>query len=424
MLEHMHIQAVVDALQRFEFVYPFVMAGVWVAGALFFWWFEERGTARSSGPSLPAPCPRAAILVPCHNEAPQVRDTIRALTELRYPDYEIIAVDDGSTDATGAILEALATDEPRLRVLRLPVNRGKAAALCAGIQLTGAEYVICIDGDALLDEDALGWMVRALSASDDIGGVTGNPRIRTRSTALGRLQIGEFSTLVGLIKRAQMVMGHLFTVSGVVCGFRRRALAEVGYWRTDMLTEDVDVTWRLQLAGWRIVFEPRALCWILSPETLRGLWRQRLRWSTGAVQVFLGCLPQLLRWRSRGMWVIAGEYLASVAWALVAVTLTAIWTAGLLPGVSLPVSVGGLIPREWGLTLGAMFFLQVAVGMALDRRYEPGVERYLPSVIGYPFAFWILTALTVVVGLPRALVRARGRQAIWVSPDRGLRSDP
>jgi biofilm PGA synthesis N-glycosyltransferase PgaC len=52
------------------------------------------------------------------------------------------------------------------------------------------------------------------------------------------------------------------------------------------------------------------------------------------------------------------------------------------------------------------------------------VERYLPSVIGYPFAFWILTALTVVVGLPRALVRARGRQAIWVSPDRGLRSDP
>ena len=206
MLEH--AQTVVDALQRFEFVYPFVMAGVWVAGAVFFWWFEERGAAGSLDLSLPTPCPRAAVIVPCHNEAPQVRDTIRALTELRYPDYEIIAIDDGSTDGTGPILEALAADEPRLRVLRLPVNRGKAAALRAGIQLTDAEHVICIDGDALLDEDALAWMVRALSASDDIGGVTGNPRIRTRSTALGRLQIGEFSTLVGLIKRAQMVMGH------------------------------------------------------------------------------------------------------------------------------------------------------------------------------------------------------------------------
>jgi biofilm PGA synthesis N-glycosyltransferase PgaC len=422
MLEH--AQAVVDALQRFEFVYPFVMAGVWIAGALFFWWFEERDPVGSTGPPPVASGSRAAVIVPCHNEAPHVRDTIRALTELRYPDYQIIAVDDGSTDRTGAILEALAASEPRLRVLRLPVNRGKAAALRAGVQLTDAEYVICVDGDAILDEDALAWMVRALASADDVGGVTGNPRIRTRSTALGRLQIGEFSTLVGLIKRAQMVTGHLFTISGVVCGFRRRALEGVGYWRTDVLTEDVDVTWRLQLAGWRVRFEPRALCWILTPETLRGLWHQRLRWATGAVQVFLGCLPQLLRWRSRGMWVIAGEYLVSVVWAFVAVALTGLWIIGLLPGVALPVSVSGLVPREWGLTLGAMFFLQVAVGMALDRRYEPGVERYLPSVIGYPFAFWILTALTVVVGLPRALVRARGRQAVWVSPDRGLRSDP
>lgn len=418
------LQAIVDLLQRFEFVYPFVMAAVWVAGALFFWWLEERGADGATGPTLSGPWPRAAIVVPCHNEAPQIVDTIRALAELRYPDYEIVAVDDGSTDRTAEILEQLAAAEPRLRVLRLPQNRGKAAALRAGVQVTDASYVICVDGDALLDEQALGWMVRALARAPDVGAVTGNPRIRTRSTALGRLQIGEFSTLVGLIKRAQMVMGHLFTVSGVVCGFRRSALEEVGYWRTDVLTEDVDVTWRLQLAGWRVAFEPRALCWILSPETLRGLWRQRLRWATGAVQVFLGCLPPLLRWRSRGMWVIAAEYLTGVLWALVAVTLTALWVVGLLPGVALPVTLGGLVPREWGVTLGAMFFLQVCVGMALDRRYEPGVERYLPSVIGYPFAFWILTALTVAVGLPRALLRAPGRQAVWVSPDRGLRADP
>ncbi len=124
------------------------------------------------------------------------------------------------------------------------------------------------------------------------------------------------------------------------------------------------------------------------------------------------------------MWVIAAEYLASVAWALVAVSLTVIWAIDLVPGVELPVSVGGLIPGEWGLTLGAMFLFQVAVGMALDSRYEPGVGRYLTSVIGYPFAFWIITALTVAVGVPRAVFRARGRQAVWVSPDRGLRSIP
>jgi biofilm PGA synthesis N-glycosyltransferase PgaC len=62
--------------------------------------------------------------------------------------------------------------------------------------------------------------------------------------------------------------------------------------------------------------------------------------------------------------------------------------------------------------------------MALDHRYEPGVHRYLPSVIGYPFAFWILGALTVTAALPRGLARARGRHAVWISPDRGLRSEP
>jgi poly-beta-1,6-N-acetyl-D-glucosamine synthase len=70
--------------------------------------------------------------------------------------------------------------------------------------------VICVDGDALLDEHAVTWMARALTLGPRVGGVTGNPRIRTRSTALGRLQLGEFSSLVGLIKRAQMVWGRLF----------------------------------------------------------------------------------------------------------------------------------------------------------------------------------------------------------------------
>ncbi len=417
-------QAVVDALQRFEFTYPFVMACVWVAGALFYWWFEERGGPRHDRPPPLTAYPRAAVLVPCHDEAPHVVETVRALTRLRYPDYEVIAVNDGSTDATGRLLDALAAEEPRLRVVHLPTNQGKAAALRAGIGLTEAEYVICVDGDALLDEHALSWLVRALASDARVGGVTGNPRVRTRSTALGRLQVGEFSSLIGLIKRAQMVAGRLFTVSGVVCGFRARALAEVGYWRTDALTDDVDVSWRLQLAGWRLRFEPRALCWILMPETLGGFWRQRLRWATGGAQVFLRSLPDLVRLRSRGMWVIAAEYAAGVAWALVAFTLSALWLVGQVPGVSLPVSVGSLVPREWGLTLGVLFFVQVTVGMALDRRYEPGVGKYVGSVIGYPIAFWMVTVLTVVVGLPRALLRARGHQAVWVSPDRGLRVEP
>lgn len=250
--------------------------------------------------------------------------------------------------------------------------------------------------------------------------MTGNPRIRTRSTTLGRLQIGEFSTLIGLIKRSQTVCGRLFTVSGVICAFRREALAEVGYWRSDVQTEDVDVSWRLQLAGWRLTFEPRALTWILMPETLRGLWRQRLRWATGAAQVFLRSLPALARRDALPMWPTAIEYVASVAWAWTTVTLAVLWAIQLFSGPVLGVTIGGLVPEEWGIALGAVFLVQIAAGMSLDRRSEPGVGRYFFSVLGYPIAFWMLMAITVVVGWPRALFSVRGYPAVWVSPDRGV----
>src|SRR5262245_32417312 len=200
------MQDLVDVLQRFAFGYPFVMALVWVAGALFFWWLEERrGPPYDRPPALAHP-PRVAIIVPCHDEAAHIAETIEALTRIRYPAYEIVAVDDGSTDETGRVLDAPARRGPRLRVVDRDENQGKANALRAAVRVTDVAYVICVDGDALLDEHAVTWMVAALDRSPRTGAVTGNPRIRSRSTALGQLQVGEFSSLIGLIKRSQMVL--------------------------------------------------------------------------------------------------------------------------------------------------------------------------------------------------------------------------
>jgi biofilm PGA synthesis N-glycosyltransferase PgaC len=86
-----------------------------------------------------------------------------------------------------------------------------------------------------------------------------NPRIRTRSTLIGRIQVGEFSSIIGLIKRTQRIYGRVFTVSGVIAAFRRQALADVGYWSPDMITEDIDISWKLQLRHWDI-FSSRGRC--------------------------------------------------------------------------------------------------------------------------------------------------------------------
>jgi biofilm PGA synthesis N-glycosyltransferase PgaC len=282
----------------FSFYYPLFMAYLWMVGAVNYYIRFERQSVRDESPTgknFEAP---VSILIPMRNEAENAAETIAHALTLDYPEYEIIAVNDGSTDDTGVILDRIALEEPRLRVIHLAVNQGKAIALEMAAMIARHEFVVCIDGDAILDTHAVRWMVRHFGGPR-VGAVTGNPRIRNRSTLLGKVQVGEFSAIVGLIKRAQRTYGRIFTVSGVVTAFRKAALHDVGYWSPEMLTEDIDVTWRMQIRHWDIRYEPHAVVWILMPETFKGLWRQRLRWAMGGVQVVLKYARDLNQWRTR-----------------------------------------------------------------------------------------------------------------------------
>lgn len=261
-------------------------------------------------------------------------------------------------------------------------------------------------------------MVGHLIDGPRVGAVTGNPRIRNRTTLMGRMQIGEFSAIIGLIKRAQRTYGRLFTISGVICAFRRTALHDVGYWSDRMVTEDIDISWRLQMAGWDIRYEPNALCWILMPETLRGLWSQRLRWACGGVEVLLSHGRSVLGWKKRRMWGVLLEYLLSLARAYVMLTIIVVWLVGLF--VQLPPAwhVDTILPRWHGVALALVCMLQFATSLLIERRYEARMARHFYWVIWYPIAFWMLGMFTAVVAFPRTLLRRR-RRAVWISPDRG-----
>jgi len=412
--------SLVLAMQAFVWLFPFVMGWFWITGGIIYWVFREREFLRPSDIPEKKEWPRAAVIVPCFNEEETIVETIGTLSHLDYPDFEVVAINDGSNDKTAVLLELLQQQYKFLRVVNLEHNRGKALAMRVGVAATDAEYIICIDGDALLEPNALRWLVYSLTLRPNIGGVTGNPRIRNRKTLLGRLQVGEFSSIVGLIKRTQMVYGRVFTVSGVVCGFRKRALHEVGYWGADMLTDDIDITWRLQEGGWRIRYEPNAMCWILMPETLRGLWSQRLRWAQGGAEVILKRLGGGAKGLSFRMLPLVGEYIVSVIWAHITMGIMLLWVASLMPFVSLSFELHGIIPSHWGLCLAATFFIQSLVSMTLEHRYERGLFRFLGWLIWYPTAYWMISAVTSIVGLYRAVFLSRKRHVTWVSPDRGI----
>jgi biofilm PGA synthesis N-glycosyltransferase PgaC len=283
------------------------------------------------------------------------------------------------------------------------------------------EFLVCIDGDTLLDEHAAHWMMRHLLDSSRVGAVTGNPRIRNRSTLLGKLQVGEFSSIIGLIKRAQRVYGRIFTVSGVIAAFRKRALLDVGYWNVDMVTEDIDVSWRLQMRHWDVRYEPNALCWLLTPETVHGLWRQRLRWAQGGSEVLLRYASGLFNWRRRRMWPVALEYVLSLVWAYLMLVVIALWAVGKFVPLPPDLAIPSLLPRWHGVILGLTCLSQFLLSLVIDRRYETRIGRNYYWMIWYPIAYWMINTLTTVVAFPRALLKRRGVRAVWVSPDRGLR---
>lgn len=406
---------------NFVFYYPLFMSYLWMMGALIFYWKERKEPPYQQPAELDV-YPMVAVLIPCLNEGDNAEETISHALSLDYPNFEVIAINDGSSDNTAEVLDRLAERFEKLRVVHLAQNQGKAVALQAGSLLTQAEFLIGIDGDALLDPHAAKWMIRHFLQDRTVAAVTGNPRIRTRSTLLGRIQVGEFSSIVGMIKRAQRSFGRLFTVSGVITAFRKSAVHEVGYWSPNMLTEDIDITWKLQRAGWDIRFEPNALVWILMPETLNGLWKQRLRWAMGGAQVLVKNLDVFFKPKLNFLWPLMFELCLTLVWSYLMLIMAILWLLhfvvplGELSGISSP-----FLPYGSGILLGATCLLQFALSKWMDSRYEPNLGKNYYWMIWYPFVFWLITITATIVAFPKVLLRGDEKRARWVSPDRGMR---
>jgi len=409
----------VETMLRFVFFWPFFMSVLWMAGGLLFWFSRERHWSWGREDDVPTlkGNPLVSVIVPCYNEENNVVDTIESVLNQRYKNIEVIAVDDGSTDGTGFILNQLARKHLRLRVIHLAHNQGKAIALKTGVAAAKSEWLVCIDGDAKLDRDAVAYIVAPMLENPRVGAVTGNPLIRTRSTLIGKIQVGEFSSIIGMIKRTQRMYGQIFTISGVVAAFRRTALADVDYWSDDIITEDIDISWKLQLKHWSIFYEPRALCWVLMPETLKGLWKQRLRWAQGGTEVFRKNMTRLWQWRNRRMWPLFAEYCLSTAWAFTCVISFLLFMTSPHGAFTLSnMALDGLA----GIILSCLCIAQFAVSLLIDSRYEKHLASSLFWVIWFPAIYWVLSLMTTIVAFTRVMIISQTKRARWISPDRGI----
>jgi cellulose synthase/poly-beta-1,6-N-acetylglucosamine synthase-like glycosyltransferase/peptidoglycan/xylan/chitin deacetylase (PgdA/CDA1 family) len=224
--------------------------------------------------------PPVVVVVPAYNEAVGIERAVRSLATSDYPDFEVVVVDDGSTDRTAEIVEGLGLE--RVRVIRQE-NRGKAAALNTGIALSSQEVIVMVDGDTVFEPDTIHRLVQPL-ADERVGAVSGNTKVGNRRGLLGRWQHIEYVIGFNLDRRMYEVLQCTPTVPGAIGAFRRDALVDVGGVSGATLAEDTDLTLAIGRTGRLVLYAEDARAWTEAPSTIGDLWRQRYRWSYGTMQ--------------------------------------------------------------------------------------------------------------------------------------------
>lgn len=411
-------EIVIKYLQYFVFWYPFLLSLLWISGATIFYFLIEKNLDKDLDISK-YEWPKISILIPCYNEEETIEETIKNICELSYPNFEVIAVNDGSVDNTRKILMNLCRKYKKLRVVDCKENHGKANALHIAAHESTSEYLLCVDSDALLEDKTPYYLIQHfLEEGEQVGAVTGNPRIRNRDTLLSRMQLVEYASIIGTIKRSQVILGKVMTVSGVIVAYRKKALIDAGLWDRKIITEDIAISWKLQREFWEIRYEPRALCWMLVPETLKGIYNQRVRWSQGGQEVILKHWDIFTDWKQRRMWPIYIEQVVSILWAYawVFMTIYMLATATALSQLLIWFSFNSF-------SLVMLSHIQLLISISNESKYDNIIKYYLYAA-WYPSIYWMINTIVVISATPKAIISSiKGGYAIWDSPDRGNRAD-
>ena len=233
--------------------------------------------------------PAIAIVMPGFNEQEAIADSLRALLALNYPaeKLELIAVNDGSTDGTLMEMTRVASESGgRVRVINFPENRGKRAAMAAGIRASEAEVIVFVDSDSVVEPDALRMLVQPL-ADERVGAVCGHANVlNLRESWLTRMQAVRYFVAFRVVKAAESVFNAVTCCSGCFSAYRREAiLPRMEWWESQRFLgvestfgDDRSLT-NCVLRDWRIVYEKRAVSHTIVPSTFRAFVTQQTRWK-------------------------------------------------------------------------------------------------------------------------------------------------
>ncbi|MCX2584729.1 glycosyltransferase family 2 protein [Pedobacter sp. MR22-3] len=223
------------------------------------------------------------IIVPMFNEEKVILDTIEALNKIKYSNYTIILIDDGSTDGTLALIRQHYGNYPNIKILSQP-NKGKAAALNRAIENSYNDIIVCIDADTLIESDLIEKLLPYFEDSQ-VAAVAGNIKVCNRNNLITNVQAVEYTTLYNYDRKLFESVDGILIIPGALGAFKREIVLSLGGYRSDTLAEDTELTLRILCNNYKIRNATDLVGYTETPASLKMFLKQRIRWKVGTFQV-------------------------------------------------------------------------------------------------------------------------------------------
>src|SRR5580765_868771 len=347
------------------------------------------------------------IVIAARNEEAGIAETVRSAVQNDYAGpVTFMLADNGSTDATCQVAERVATALGAELVIIHEPKPGKANALNHALRMVETPYVVTVDADTLLHEEALRRLVaRIESAPPDTVAVAGAVMIRhSRKNLLTKMQEWDYFLGIAAVKRMQGLYQSTLVAQGAFSLYRTDELRRIGGW-PDAIGEDIVVTWRLMEAGDRVLTEPTAIAFTDAPTQVTHFMRQRARWARGMVEAIRTVPP----WRQRR---VLSRFISGIDLLipLLDIGYGLIWVPGLvLAAFGFPIIVGTWTLAVLPITLlvygGLRRYQRRRIFSPLHLKVRHNIVGYFAFILGYQ----LLCSAASLAGYAQEIAGSRRR---------------
>lgn len=344
--------------------------------------------------------PMVSILVPAHDEAVVITRTVRALLGLEYPKdrYEIIVINDNSTDDTAEKLEQVQAEFPDRKLIVISTGpeiggKGKSNALNIGFSVSTGDVIAIYDADNTPQPDALAILVETLMEDDKLGAVIGKFRTRNRNASL----LSRFVNIETLAYQCMNQAGRYYffrlcTIPGTNYVIRRALIEEIGGWDVNALSEDTEISFRLYRMGYYIKQMPLAVTWEQEPHLLNVWFRQRTRWAKGNLYVLAKNMRYIFDPTAGPMRLDVVYYLIVYILMMSSLVISDfIFLGGILGFVH--VTLGGFSTMLWGMAI-LVFVCNIMLTLSTEKNEFTLSSALLSLLMLFTYAkLWVIVVL-------------------------------